>query len=81
MNEEVLAAIFRGDEAVPLLIAEPLHGANSHLSSLRSTAEPSSAFFVFFVFFIIFVVSMSSFHFYYYYFFYFFSCERRLTPV
>src|SRR5919199_5771118 len=32
VHEEVLALIVRGDEAEPLLVAEPLHGSGCHLS-------------------------------------------------
>src|SRR5436190_8234206 len=31
MDEEVHAAVVGGDEAVPLLVAEPLHGASCHV--------------------------------------------------
>src|ERR1700712_3649977 len=31
VDEEVLAALIRGDEAEPLFVAEPLHGACSHV--------------------------------------------------
>src|SRR5207342_2738893 len=31
VNEEVLAAVVRGDEAIPLGVVEPLHGSGCHL--------------------------------------------------
>src|SRR5947209_2543276 len=42
MNEQILAAVIRRDEAEPLLVAEPLHSSCSHLhfppgSVLRNT--------------------------------------------
>jgi hypothetical protein len=31
MNEDVLAALIRGDEAIPLRIVEPLNGSGCHI--------------------------------------------------
>jgi hypothetical protein len=41
VNEDVLAALIRGDEAVPLRVVEPLHGSCCHMqnTSLRGSSE------------------------------------------
>jgi hypothetical protein len=41
VNEDVFAALIRGDEAVPLRVVEPLHGSCCHMqnTSLRGSSE------------------------------------------
>src|SRR5947209_16082309 len=41
MDENILAALVRGDEAVPLRVVEPLHGSCCHMenTSLRGSSE------------------------------------------